>query len=503
MNINPDSLPVDPDKYLPAVTGEPVYLDDSDRQTVLRIASKVTAPHLRVHAWAVANVTARPMMAWLAEADSQADSDRRVAALNRQWHNLLDHQRKAAAAGEDQPDMPYTVDDLLAAARLHHRFLSAGAIAPTARDAIVEALADPPQHYDDAISNWIAQQVAARLARSLAYGDWSYDNAETVVMDVHDEAARRYEDEHLVGGWTISPERAAAAAERINERLWQLTGRTLLPAVTYVTDETTGQAGPVCDNTSVGVIIEDEAGRLLMFDRARFPIGTAPAAGHVDGHGGYEAAARTEVEEELGLTVVELTPAVHWSHPDRRGMWRRNACRWHPGPRGVGHEWKVYHAVVTGELQPSAWETKNTRWIDRYDLPALADRTHAYAKGLISAAEFAASPGIEPVWVRFLVEAELLYLDDLTANDYLTAIDELAARPPAPEANPLPGDASAWLATPWRPRERRSLLQSVVGLIRRRRDQVWAEEAPDSGDKPALRNVARPGPSKERYTGVH
>jgi 8-oxo-dGTP pyrophosphatase MutT (NUDIX family) len=62
----------------------------------------------------------------------------------------------------------------------------------------------------------------------------------------------------------------------------------------------------VCDNTSVGVIITNESGEYLMFDRNTFPPGTAPAAGHIDDHGSAEDAARAEVHEELGLHVVSL-----------------------------------------------------------------------------------------------------------------------------------------------------------------------------------------------------
>lgn len=110
-----------------------------------------------------------------------------------------------------------------------------------------------------------------------------------------------------------------------------------------------------CDNTSVGIVITDHQGRYLMFDRATFPPGTAPAAGHIDDHGTAEDAGRAEVEEELGLTVTGLTHVT--------GGWRDNPCRRLPGARSTGHrhEWTVYRATVTGDLTPSAHETKNVR----------------------------------------------------------------------------------------------------------------------------------------------
>ncbi|MEU8199317.1 NUDIX hydrolase [Microbispora amethystogenes] len=169
----------------------------------------------------------------------------------------------------------------------------------------------------------------------------------------------------------------------------------------------------VCDNASVGVLVTDDHGKWLMFERATFPPGVAPAAGHVfDDHDGYEDAARAEVAEELGLTVtaLELLPV---------GGWRPNRCRRHPGPRGVGHQWQVYQATVTGDLAPSARETRNVRWLTASDLQTLSDRTAAYAGGRLTDREFAASPGIEPVWVRFLAELGLVRIGgtDLAAID--------------------------------------------------------------------------------------
>ena len=184
-----------------------------------------------------------------------------------------------------------------------------------------------------------------------------------------------------------------------------------------MTDELTGGGGRPrrCDNTSVGVLIW-HGGRLLVFDRATFPPGVAPAAGHVDEHGGWEAAARAEVAEETGLMVTRLTRLG--------GGWRANRCRREPGPRGTGHHWRVYEAAVTGDLAPSARETRNMRWVARRDLQILALRTAAYASGRLTAAEFAADPGIEPVWVRWLHDAgivgSLIGQEDLTEIDRLT-----------------------------------------------------------------------------------
>ena len=171
-----------------------------------------------------------------------------------------------------------------------------------------------------------------------------------------------------------------------------------------------------CDNASAGILIRDDHDRYLMFDRNTLPHGCAPCAGHVfDEHASYPDAARAEVAEEVGLAVEHLTslPA---------GGWRDNRCNRRPGRLGVGHEWRIYQAEVSGELNPSPRETRNVRWLTLAEIQALAGRTAAHASGLVSAAEFAADPGIEPVWVRFLTD---LHLITMAAGD-LEAIERVA-----------------------------------------------------------------------------
>jgi 8-oxo-dGTP pyrophosphatase MutT (NUDIX family) len=170
-----------------------------------------------------------------------------------------------------------------------------------------------------------------------------------------------------------------------------------------------------CDNTSVGVLITDGEDRWLMFERATPPVGVAPAAGHVDGHGSPERAAAVEVSEELGLTIGQLT------YVD--GGWRGNRCRRVAGPQGPGHLWTVYLARADGTPTPSAREVRRPHWFSRPELQRLASRTHAYARGHLTAAEFAAEPGVEPVWMRFLRDAGLVVLDESA----LAAVEELAA----------------------------------------------------------------------------
>lgn len=181
----------------------------------------------------------------------------------------------------------------------------------------------------------------------------------------------------------------------------------------------------VCDNASVGVLITNSAGELLVFERATAPIGIAPPAGHVyDDHekladgirdegASYRAAAHAEVSEEVGLTVTGLALLT--------SGWRINGCRRLPGSVGVGHDWRIYAATVTGDLNPSERETRNARWASRDELQELADRTVLYAWGVLTDAEFTAAPGIEPVWVRWLSEAGLVFVPE----DGLEEIDRL------------------------------------------------------------------------------
>jgi 8-oxo-dGTP pyrophosphatase MutT (NUDIX family) len=196
-------------------------------------------------------------------------------------------------------------------------------------------------------------------------------------------------------------------------------GRRVLPPLASPDIAAAGSADVPCrcDNRSVGVIAEDGYGNFLLFERAT-PAGIAPAAGHVDNHGGWEETARAEVAEELGLTVVSLEHVT--------GGWRPNACHREPGPRGPGHDWRVYRATVAGDLHPCPREARNVRWLNHRDVRELADRTAGYAAGRLTTADFAARPGIEPVWIQWLADAGII---DAARYD-LPSIGQLAeARP--------------------------------------------------------------------------
>ena len=108
-----------------------------------------------------------------------------------------------------------------------------------------------------------------------------------------------------------------------------------------------------CDHTSVGVLIFNKAGELLLIDRGTFPFGMAPPAGHVDEHGSYEQAAIDEVREEVGLEVLDLELVAEGRV--------ENPCR---RVNGTWHYWKVYRATADGELNLSPRETRGAEWCD-------------------------------------------------------------------------------------------------------------------------------------------
>lgn len=151
-----------------------------------------------------------------------------------------------------------------------------------------------------------------------------------------------------------------------------------------------------CDNTSVGVVIRDGQGRFALLKRAKFPIGIAPAAGHIDGHGSPEQAALDEVREELGIKLEDLQKTKIYA---RRV---ENICR---RPGGDHHTWYIYEASVADPiLKPDKDETKGAAWYTGEQMQALADRTRAYRAGSVPEADWQANPGLEEVWLPFMEE---------------------------------------------------------------------------------------------------
>jgi 8-oxo-dGTP pyrophosphatase MutT (NUDIX family) len=153
-----------------------------------------------------------------------------------------------------------------------------------------------------------------------------------------------------------------------------------------------------CDHTSAAVIIRDSLGRFALLERARFPIGIAPASGHVDNHGSPEQAAVAEAAEELGLVVPAhaLRPTII------QGQLIRNPCRRIDGDH---HTWWIYEAAeFSGALQPSPDETKGAGWYSQMQLQELAERTMRFEAGVVRHEAWEAQPGLEDVWVQLFTQ---------------------------------------------------------------------------------------------------
>jgi ADP-ribose pyrophosphatase YjhB (NUDIX family) len=166
-----------------------------------------------------------------------------------------------------------------------------------------------------------------------------------------------------------------------------------------------------CDNTSVGVLIYNQQGRLLLFRRQDAPLGIAPPAGHIDQHENAEQAAIATVRREVGLTVTALRPLAT-TH------WLPNVCGRQHGARGPGHNWSVYNGATIGELALAEQEADDPVWYTPTEVARLAQRTLHYGRGGIPELQWAVEPGLEPVWCRLLTDISVL---DFTKGELAVA----------------------------------------------------------------------------------
>jgi ADP-ribose pyrophosphatase YjhB (NUDIX family) len=146
----------------------------------------------------------------------------------------------------------------------------------------------------------------------------------------------------------------------------------------------------VCDHTSVGLLVRMDSD-ILLIERRRPPYGFALPAGHVDGRVTWEEAARSELEEEVGLSTLSLELAYEGR--------KNNACR---RIDGNWHYWKVYRVTTKGVLRPNPDETRQVFWCPQARLRSLVQRTQKYLAGQILDREWESRPGLEPVWVELL-----------------------------------------------------------------------------------------------------
>ncbi|RKR98972.1 ADP-ribose pyrophosphatase YjhB (NUDIX family) [Nocardiopsis sp. Huas11] len=177
------------------------------------------------------------------------------------------------------------------------------------------------------------------------------------------------------------------------------------------TRNTTTKAAKRCCGTSVGVIITDQADRMLMVTRGWWPKGTAPVAGHVrDAHESVAEALVAEVQEEVGLAVVGSSLVWEGHLP--------NLCASLPHQPLAGHYWHLGVAEAEGEVVAAPGETKGARFYGRDEVDALAEVTLAHYRSGGQAAD-QPDESIEAVWLRLLHEAGRL--PGLTAGDLAVA----------------------------------------------------------------------------------
>lgn len=158
----------------------------------------------------------------------------------------------------------------------------------------------------------------------------------------------------------------------------------------------------ICDHSSVGMIVWQNE-KILLIERMKIPYGFACPAGHVDsdldsnGLPDYEAAAKRELSEEVGLNEVSKKLLLELDKP--------NHCR---REDGSWHHWRVYQVETKGELKRSEDETKQADFYSLSDVKLLAEKTKSYLNGEISDDVWQRNPGLEPVWLEFFQELKII-----------------------------------------------------------------------------------------------
>lgn len=114
-------------------------------------------------------------------------------------------------------------------------------------------------------------------------------------------------------------------------------------------------------HSSVGAIIKNAKGEILLIDRATFPFGWACPAGHIDEGETPEKALRREAKEETGLMIKDYRLLFHEFVP-----W--NECFYGE----TGHDWHVFEiSDCEGEVKKNLWEVKSIKWVAPEDIKDL------------------------------------------------------------------------------------------------------------------------------------
>jgi ADP-ribose pyrophosphatase YjhB (NUDIX family) len=110
---------------------------------------------------------------------------------------------------------------------------------------------------------------------------------------------------------------------------------------------------------SVGAVIEKN-GKYLLIDRALLPSGFACVAGHVDEGESIEVALDREVEEEIGLKVIEKEKIFEGEMEDNQCVKRASV-----------HYWYVFKCGVEGDVFIDLEEVKSVKWFTKEEIKGL------------------------------------------------------------------------------------------------------------------------------------
>lgn len=164
---------------------------------------------------------------------------------------------------------------------------------------------------------------------------------------------------------------------------------------------------PPCDHLSVGALIFNDQGEILLFQRGIPPWGIAGPAGHRDGDSFHDAIVR-EVREAVGLQVLSAPLIARFRF--------QKACS-RPDKGQPYHGWSFFLTKVAGEIRPSQRETRAVRWYNYEKVLRLMERTEDYHLfGYYTEQDWQENPGLDLPWYRLFKKE--LSLKDRTLREY-------------------------------------------------------------------------------------